>query len=190
MKERGLGTPATRAAVIEGLLYDKYIVREGKELVPTAKGADLMRLLSAIGIEELVSPELTGEWEFKLNRIERGLYTRPEFMKETVDLARKIVVKIKAYDEEKDRKEASFISPIDGQKMYETLTRFESEDGALMVRKVLGGRQMSEAEIIDCRGSAARWASRSMRRSRSMKRTRWSSSSTTIPSVPTANPWT
>ena len=83
MKERGLGTPATRAAVIEGLLYDKYIVREGKELVPTAKGADLMRLLSAIGIEELVSPELTGEWEYKLNRIEKGLFTRPEFMQET-----------------------------------------------------------------------------------------------------------
>ena len=149
MKERGLGTPATRAAVIEGLLYDKYIVREGKELVPTAKGADLMRLLSAIGIEELVSPELTGEWEFKLNRIERGLYTRPEFMTETVDLARKIVTKIKAYDEEKDRKEATFKSPIDGQKMYETLTRYESEDGALMVRKVLGGRQMTETEIIE-----------------------------------------
>ena len=149
LKARGLGTPATRAAVIEGLLYDKYIVREGKELVPTAKGADLMRLLSAMGIEELVSPELTGEWEFKLNRIERGLYTRPEFMKETVDLARIIVAKIKGYDEDKERKDASFISPLDGQKMYETLTRFESADGTLMVRKVLGGRQMSEAEIIE-----------------------------------------
>ncbi len=149
LKARGLGTPATRAAVIEGLLYDKYIVREGKELVPTAKGADLMRLLSAMGIEELVSPELTGEWEFKLNRIERGLYTRPEFMQETVDLARKIVSKIKGYDEDKERKEASFTSPLDGQKMFETLTRFESADGTLMVRKVLGGRQMSEAEIIE-----------------------------------------
>jgi DNA topoisomerase-3 len=149
MKERGLGTPATRAAVIEGLLYDKYIVREGKELVPTAKGADLMRLLSAIGVEELVSPELTGEWEYKLNRIERGLYTRPEFMKETVDLARSIVSKVKGYDEDKERKEASFKSPIDGQKMFETLTRYESEDGELMVRKVLGGRQMTETEIIE-----------------------------------------
>jgi DNA topoisomerase III len=149
LKERGLGTPATRAATIEGLLYDKYIVREGKELVPTAKGADLMRLLSAMGIEELVSPELTGEWEFKLNRIERGLYTRPEFMKESVALARSIVSKIKGFDEDKERKEASFKSPIDGQKMFETLTRYESEDGALMVRKVLGGRQMTEEEIIE-----------------------------------------
>ncbi len=148
MKERGLGTPATRAAVIEGLLDDKYIVREGKELVPTAKGADLMRLLSAMGIEELVSPELTGEWEFNLNRIERGLYTRPEFMKETVGLARKIVAKIKGFDETTDRKEASFKSPIDGQLMYETLTRYESADGQLMVRKVLGGRQMTEGEIV------------------------------------------
>jgi len=149
MKERGLGTPATRAAIIEGLLYDKYIVREGKELVPTAKGADLLRLLSAIGIEELVSPELTGEWEFKLNRIERGLYTRPEFMKEIVDLARSIVSKIKGFDEDKDKKEAPFRNPIDGGKFYETLTRYESADGEIMIRKVLGGRQMSEAEIVE-----------------------------------------
>ncbi|MBW8888243.1 MAG: DNA topoisomerase III [Fibrobacteres bacterium] len=149
MKERGLGTPATRAAIIEGLLYDKYIVREGKELVPTAKGADLMRLLSAIGIEELVSPELTGGWEFKLNRIERGLYTRPEFMKEIVDLARSIVSKIKGYDEDKDKKEAPFGNPIDGKPMYETLTRYESADGEIMIRKVLGGRQMSEAEVFE-----------------------------------------
>ena len=149
MKERGLGTPATRAAIIEGLLYDKYIVREGKELVPTAKGADLMRLLSAIGIEELVSPELTGGWEFKLNRIERGLYTRPEFMKEIVDLARSIVSKIKGFDEDKDKKEAPFRNPLDGGKMFETLTRYESADGEIMIRKVLGGRQMSEAEVVE-----------------------------------------
>lgn len=149
MKERGLGTPATRAAVIEGLLYDKYIVREGKELVPTAKGADLMRLLSAIGIEELVSPELTGGWEWKLNRIERGLYTRPEFMKEIQDFARSIVGKIKGFDEAKLKQECPFKSPIDGQKMFETLTRYESEDGTLLIRKVLGGRQMTEPEVIE-----------------------------------------
>ena len=149
MKERGLGTPATRAAVIEGLIYDKYIVREGKELVPTAKGADLMRLLSAIGIEELVSPELTGEWEYKLNKIEKGQFTRPEFMQQTIDLARSIVSKIKGFDEDKDKVEAPFKSPIDGQKMYETLTRYESADGELVIRKVLGGRQMTEPEIID-----------------------------------------
>jgi DNA topoisomerase-3 len=149
LKERGLGTPATRAAVIEGLIDDKYVVREGKELVPTAKGIDLLRLISAIGIEEMVSPELTGEWEFKLTRIERGMYTRPEFMKEITDFTRKVVAKIKAYDEEKDRKEASFKSPIDGQKMWETLTRYESDDGKLVIRKVLGGRQMSEAEVLE-----------------------------------------
>jgi DNA topoisomerase-3 len=149
MKERGLGTPATRAAVIEGLLYDKYIVREGKELVPTAKGADLMRLLSAMGIEELVSPELTGEWEFKLNKIEKGRLTRPEFMQQTIDLARSIVAKIKGFDEDKDKVEAPFHSPIDGQKMFETLTRYESADGEFVIRKVLGGRQMAEAEVIE-----------------------------------------
>jgi DNA topoisomerase-3 len=149
LKERGLGTPATRAAVIEGLIDDKYVVREGKDLVPTAKGIDLLRLISAVGIEELNSPELTGEWEHKLNRIERGLYTRPEFMQEITGLARKIVAKIKGYDETKDKKVANFKHPVTGQRMWETLTRYESDDGKLMIRKMLGGRQMSEDEVVE-----------------------------------------
>ncbi len=72
MKERGLGTPATRAAIIEGLINDKYVVREAKDLIPTAKAIGLLRMLEAMKIEEVTSPELTGEWEFKLNRIEKG----------------------------------------------------------------------------------------------------------------------
>ncbi len=149
LKERGLGTPATRAAVIEGLIEDKYVVREGKELIPTAKGIDLLRLLSAIGIDELVSPELTGEWEFKLTRIEKGLFTREEFMLEIRDLTKKIVTKIKAYDEDLERKQAAFKSPIPGRTFFETLSKFQSDDGKIVIRKVLGGRQMSEDEILE-----------------------------------------
>ncbi len=149
MKERGLGTPATRAAIIEGLIDDKYIVREGKELIPTAKSIDLFRLLAAMNIEELTSPELTGEWEFKLNRIEKGQFTRAAFMGEIQDLTRRMVRSIKAYDEEKDRKPAGFANPLDGKPMQETPTRWESEDGKVMIRKVLGGRQMSEAEVVE-----------------------------------------
>src|SRR5690606_2446312 len=63
MSERGLGTPATRAAIIEGLLNEGYLRREGRELVPTAKARQLMTLLSGLGVSELTSPELTGEWE-------------------------------------------------------------------------------------------------------------------------------
>jgi len=149
LKERGLGTPATRAAIIEGLIDDKYVVREGKELVPTAKGIDLLGLLEAIGIEELTSPELTGEWESKLNAMERGSITRPFFMQEIKDLTRKIVGKIKGFDEDKDRHAAGFVNPLDGKPMFETLSKWESESGDVTIRKVLGGRHMSQDEIIE-----------------------------------------
>jgi DNA topoisomerase-3 len=149
MKERGLGTPATRAATIEGLIDDKYIVREGKELVPTAKGIELLGLLSAMQIEELTLPELTGEWEFKLNRIEKGSLTREAFMQETMALTRQIVQRIKGYDEDKDKKAAGFVNPVDGKPMTETTSRWQSEDGKIVIRKVMGGRQMAPEEIVD-----------------------------------------
>ena len=149
MKERGLGTPATRAATIEGLIDDKYVVREGKELIPTAKGIELLRMLEAMRIEELTSPELTGEWEYKLNLMEKGRVTREAFMRETQDLARRIVGNIKSYDEAKDRKPAGFNNPLDGKPMFETPSRWESEDGSLVVRKVLGGRQISGEEVVE-----------------------------------------
>ncbi|MFX9081481.1 DNA topoisomerase, partial [Acinetobacter baumannii] len=66
MAGKGLGTPATRAAIIEGLLAEKYLVREGRELIPTAKAFQLLTLLRGLGVLELTAPELTGEWEHKL----------------------------------------------------------------------------------------------------------------------------
>src|SRR5277367_3451128 len=72
MAAKGLGTPATRAAIIEGLLGEKYLIREGRELIPTAKAFQLMTLLRGLGVEELTAPELTGEWEYKLSQMERG----------------------------------------------------------------------------------------------------------------------
>ncbi|MGV3572424.1 MAG: DNA topoisomerase III, partial [Ramlibacter sp.] len=70
MQEKGLGTPATRAATIEGLINEKYMLREGRELIPTAKAFQLMTLLRGLGVEELTKPELTGEWEYKLAQME------------------------------------------------------------------------------------------------------------------------
>ncbi len=148
MKERGLGTPATRAATIEGLISDKYVVREGKELIPTAKGIELLHMLAAMDIQELTSPELTGEWEHKLNLMEKGLVTRDAFMNETKDLARRIVGNIKGYNEDNDRQTTTFINPLDGKPMNETPSRWESQDAKLVIRKVLGGRKMSGDEIV------------------------------------------
>ncbi|MDP0941590.1 DNA topoisomerase, partial [Klebsiella quasipneumoniae] len=66
MAEKGLGTPATRAATIEGLISEKYMLREGRELIPTAKAFQLMTLLRGLEVEDLTKPELTGDWESKL----------------------------------------------------------------------------------------------------------------------------
>ena len=71
MSEKGLGTPATRAAIIEGLIYEDYVHRNGRELQATAKAFSLMELLNGLGIPELTKPELTGDWEFQLKQMQR-----------------------------------------------------------------------------------------------------------------------
>ena len=79
MSEKGLGTPATRAQIIEGLIWEKYVLRNGRELQPTAKAFSLITLLRGLDIPQLSSPELTGEWEFKLNQMARGKLKRDGF---------------------------------------------------------------------------------------------------------------
>ncbi|MCG2594724.1 DNA topoisomerase III [Ramlibacter sp. XY19] len=98
MQEKGLGTPATRAATIEGLINEKYMLREGRELIPTAKAFQLMTLLRGLGVEELSKPELTGEWEYKLAQMEHGKLSREQFMHEIADMTKRIVMKAKEYD--------------------------------------------------------------------------------------------
>jgi len=95
MSEKGLGTPATRAAIIEGLISEEYIHRAGRELHPTTKAFDLLYALSKFGIDELRSPELTGAWEFKLKQIEHGQLGRGEFMNHIVETTRDLVERIK-----------------------------------------------------------------------------------------------
>ena len=77
MSAKGLGTPATRAAIIEGLIYESYVLRAGRDLQPTAKAFSLITLLRGLGIPELCLPELTGDWEFQLKQMERGQLKRP-----------------------------------------------------------------------------------------------------------------
>ncbi len=151
MKDRGLGTPATRAAIIEKLLSEKYIVREGKDLAPTGKAFELIALLSGMGIEVLASPELTGEWEFKLNQILKGGLSRTEFMREIRDLTRRVVEQVQGYEAKSEgaatAREASF-SPLDGRRYYETATGYHAEGSKRILRKVLGGRPLREEEIV------------------------------------------
>lgn len=98
MQEKGLGTPATRAAIIEGLLTEKYMLREGRELIPTAKAFQLMTLLRGLGVEELSRADLTGEWEYKLSQMEKGQLSREAFMQEIAGMTERLVKKAKEYD--------------------------------------------------------------------------------------------
>lgn len=98
MAGKGLGTPATRAAIIEGLLTERYLVRDGRDLHPTAKAFQLLTLLRGLGVDELTAPELTGEWEHKLAQMERGALKRTAFMREIGQIARRIVERAKSYE--------------------------------------------------------------------------------------------
>jgi DNA topoisomerase III len=98
MAGRGLGTPATRAQIIENLINEQYMLREGRELTPTAKAFSLMTLLNGLGVNELTQPELTGDWEWKLARIEKGEFTRAEFMREIAEMTRHVVERAKTFD--------------------------------------------------------------------------------------------
>jgi len=98
MAGKGLGTPATRAAIIEGLLTERYLVRDGRDLHPTAKAFQLLTLLRGLGVDELTAPELTGEWEHKLAQMERGALKRTAFMREIGEIARRIVARAKSYE--------------------------------------------------------------------------------------------
>jgi DNA topoisomerase-3 len=100
MQEKGLGTPATRAATIEGLIAEKYMLREGRELIPTAKAFQLMTLLRGLGVEELSRADLTGEWEHKLKQMEQGQLSRESFMADIALMTERLVNKAKGYDKD------------------------------------------------------------------------------------------
>jgi DNA topoisomerase-3 len=100
MQEKGLGTPATRAATIEGLIAEKYMLREGRELIPTAKAFQLMTLLRGLGVEELSRADLTGEWEHKLKQMEQGQLSRESFMADIASMTERLVNKAKGYDKD------------------------------------------------------------------------------------------
>ena len=97
MQEKGLGTPATRAATIEGLIAEKYMLREGRELIPTAKAFQLMTLLRGLDVQELSKAALTGEWEYKLAQMEQGKLSRKTFMAEIATMTERLVAKAKGY---------------------------------------------------------------------------------------------
>ncbi len=100
MREKGLGTPATRASIIEGLLYEGYLERRGRELIATSKGISVITLLKNLKADVLTKPELTGEWEFRLKEMEVGRLSRVEFMSGIRHLTQDLVDKVKGFGDE------------------------------------------------------------------------------------------
>ena len=150
MKERGLGTPATRADTIEGLVNQKYLDRAQRELVPSTKAEQLLQFLTAVKATEITSPAMTGEWEFNLRQMEHGKFPREQFMAEIVKETIGIVERVKGFEEDDSvARVTDIISPTDGKPMKETLRGYKSEDGELMVYKIIGGRRMEEPEVKD-----------------------------------------
>ena len=150
MGQKGLGTPATRAAIIEGLIAEKYLVREGRELIPTAKAFQLMTLLNGLGVNELTQPELTGEWEYKLSLIERGKLKRETFMKEIAKITTRIVKHAKEYDNDTipgDYATLKTPCPHCGGVVKENYRRFACESCGFSISKIPGGRQFELDEV-------------------------------------------
>ena len=151
MSEKGLGTPATRASIIEELIRHKYMVREMRELIPTAQAFSLITLLMALEVDALSKPELTGDWEFKLKEIERGNFDRESFMNEIRSMTDRIVTAAKAYDGDTvpgDYGKLETACPKCGGLVKETYKRFHCEgtDCDFGFWKIMGGRQFELAE--------------------------------------------
>jgi DNA topoisomerase III len=151
MREKGLGTPATRAQIIEGLIFERYVHREGKELIPTAKASSLMTLLHGLGVPELFSPELTAEWEQKLAQMEHGKLKREQFMREIVKMTKHIVAQAKNYESDTIPGDFATLAtpcPKCGSEVHEKYKKFQCINPSCDFGfwKILGGRQLEPAE--------------------------------------------
>ena len=150
MAGKGLGTPATRAAIIEGLLNEKYLLREGREMMPTAKAFQLMTLLRGLGVSELTAPELTGEWEYKLSQMERGKISREEFMREIAQMTQIIVKRAKEYDNDTipgDYATLTTPCPNCAAVVKENYRRFACTKCEFSMSKTPGSRQFEVVEV-------------------------------------------
>jgi DNA topoisomerase-3 len=155
MAERGLGTPATRAATIEGLIAQKYMARDGRELHVSGSGMRLIQLVREMDIEGLYSPMLTGDWEYKLRQMEHGQLKRDVFMKAISDYTTEIVVKARKLAE--DAKNQLFPDlkapcPICGaQNLRQTDATYECRqpECKFKAKKHIAGRLLTEEEATE-----------------------------------------
>ena len=155
MSERGLGTPATRAAIIEGLIAQKYIVRDGRDLHVTPNGMRLIHILKEMEIVGLTSPGMTGEWEFKLRQMEHGQLQREAFMREIETYTRDIVVRAKSLATEirnrvfPDLQATCPKCGAKGLKQTDDTYECRTPDCGFKTKKYIAGRLLTEAEAAE-----------------------------------------
>ncbi len=150
MREKGLGTPATRAAIIEGLIGEQYLHRHGKELQPTAKAFSLMELLNGLGVSELTKPELTGDWEFQLRQVQRRQKSRTEFMAGIADMTRHIVERAKKYEHDTIPGDFGVLRvpcPKCGGEVHERYRHFQCTKCDFSIWKTISGRMYEIEEV-------------------------------------------
>jgi DNA topoisomerase-3 len=148
MAERGLGTPATRAAIIEGLIAEEYVHRNGRELQPTAKAFSLLFALEQLRVDEIRSPELTGLWEWKLKEMEHGHLKREEFMAHITEQTQVMVDRIK-HGEFADPDFGVLKTPCPkcGGTIHETYRHFKCDKCDYKLWKVVASRQWEPEEM-------------------------------------------
>jgi len=153
MAGKGLGTPATRAQIIENLIDQRYMVRDGKDLRPTHKAFDLMTLLKGLDIPELTAPELTGEWEYQLAQMERGKLKRDRFMREIAAMTNKIVAQAKSYESDTvpidNPAQLKSPCPRCGKPVVENYRRFACTNCEFSIPKHPGSRSFEIEEVED-----------------------------------------
>src|SRR6516162_7991482 len=150
MSEKGLGTPATRASIIEGLILEQYLLRQGRDLQATAKAFALMELLNGLGIPELTKPELTGDWEFQLRQVQRRQKSRGEFMTGIVDMTRHIVDRAKKFELDTIPGDFGILKtpcPKCGGEVHERYKAFQCVKCDFSLWKIISGRLFEGKEI-------------------------------------------
>ena len=157
MKNKGIGTPATRANTIEDLIRESYLFRteeeNGKKCIAShIRGRQLIQDLAILNLKRLTEANLTGEWELKLKEMEEEKYSYDDFMKETDKLRDEIIEKAKSVNVDTDTfiRPLGIICPISNLPVMETFNRYTTDkpDDSTNINKIISGRPVSREEAI------------------------------------------
>ena len=148
MSGRGLGTAATRTEILKKLISDGYVTRQGRQLSATPKAMGLVQLIERLRLDVLASPEMTGEWEAKLQGIEDDSISADVFLAEVRRLAVDLVETVKASPTDLVLQELPQVTlPGTGEPFVERLLDYSTADGRLRISKVQYGRHLAIHEL-------------------------------------------